>query len=40
MGKDKDKDKVSYQLKTPKGTKDCETLANCICCTRKLKTFV
>ena len=24
MGKDKDKDKVSYQLKTPKGTKDCK----------------
>ena len=24
MGKDKDKDNVSYLLKTPKGTKDCE----------------
>lgn len=24
MGKDKDKDKISYQLKVPKGTKDCK----------------
>ena len=24
MGKDRDKDKVQFQLKTPKGTKDCE----------------
>ena len=29
MGRDKDKDKASYQLKTPKGTKDCETLSIC-----------
>ena len=28
MGKDKDKDKVSYQLKTPKGTKDCTAILN------------
>lgn len=24
MGKEKGKDKVQFQLKTPKGTKDCE----------------
>lgn len=24
MGKDKGKDKIQFQLKTPKGTKDCE----------------
>lgn len=24
MGKDKGKDKIQFQLKTPKGTKDCQ----------------
>lgn len=27
MGKDKGKDKIQFQLKTPKGTKDCEKFA-------------
>lgn len=32
MGKDKDKDKVSYQLKVPKGTKDCNAALACLPC--------